>query len=151
ETDSGLRQRLLAYLSDGPLAGILSGLATSELVDIPAVIAALDTVPADDPREWIGSAGRQLEAYPDHPVLLMVRGLGEAMLTSPDEALLSTTFQAAFEAFPSYALDSQAAELFLDWSATQLRNQQAGQGQRFISQLYDSWVAAGLDEGPLER
>jgi len=151
ESDSGLRQRLLAYLSDGPLAGILSGLATSELVDIPAVVAALDTVPAEDPREWIGGAARQLEAYPDHPVLLMVRALGEAMLLTPDEALLRTTFQAAFEAFPSYALDGEAAELFLDWSATQLRNQQGGRGQRFIPQLYDSWVAAGLDDGPLER
>jgi hypothetical protein len=72
-------------------------------------------------------------------------------LLTPDEALLRTTFQAAFEAFPSYALDGEAAELFLDWSATQLRNQQGGRGQRFIPQLYDSWVAAGLDDGPLER
>lgn len=151
ETDSGLRQRLLAYLSDGPLAGILSTQATSEHIDIPAVIAALNTVPADDPREWIGSAGRQLEAYPDHPVLLMIRGLGEAMLISPDETLLGTTFQAAFQGFSSYAIDAEGAELFLDWSATQLRNQQGGRGQRFIPKLYDSWVAAGLEEGPLER
>lgn len=151
ETDAGLRQRLLAYLSDGPLAGILNDLATSEGVDVSAAVAALDTVPAGNPRDWVGSAARQLEAYPDHPVLLMVRGLGEAMLLAPDTRLLRTTFQAAFAAFKSYAIDAEAAENFLDWAVTQLRNQQAGRGKQFIPLLYESWTAAGLDEGPLER
>ena len=89
EDEEGLRSRILSYLSDGPVAGILHELATTELIDVREVTRLLDTAPAEDPREWLGAAARQLEAYPDQPVLLLVRGMAEAMLDQPDLAVVS--------------------------------------------------------------
>ncbi len=150
EDDSdGLRQRLLSYLSDGPMAGILSQLARVAAVDAKEATALLDTVPAQEPREWIGAAARQLEVFPDHPILLLVRGLGEALLASPDEEVVATSMRGVFDNLDNYEVDVDDAEWLLDWACTQLRNQQQGRGWRLTPYVFDAWLRAGKPEEPL--
>lgn len=146
ESGEQLRSRILAYLSDGPLAGILNELANREIVDVGEVTRLLDNVPAEDPREWIGAAARQLETFPDHPVLLLTRALGEAFLAQPDEEVVATGTMSAFQKLDAYEVPwEDRADLFV-WACAQLRNQQAGRGWALIHFLYKAWDAAGGDE-----
>lgn len=147
EDDAGLRARILAYLSDGPLAGILNQLAGSERLDVREVTRQLDTVPASDPREWIGSAARQLEVFPDHPVLLLVRGLGEALLREPDRDMVANSFRECFATLDSYDVEPDEQAQLLTWAGAQLRNQQRGRGWAHVLDLYVAWTDAGGDDG----
>lgn len=150
DDEEGIRARILAYLSDGPLAGILLQLASSQSVDVREVIRSLDTVPAEDPREWVGAAARQLEAYPDHPVLLMVRALGEAMLKSGDPGLVRESAAAAFRGLASYGVTASEAAVLFGWATAQLRNQHDGRGWIYVPYWYEAWDEAGLDGEALE-
>ncbi len=136
---SDIRARILAYLSDGPLAGILTESATAPSVDVPRLIADLELVPGTDPGEWVGASARQLEAYPDHPVLLMIRTLGEAMLVDADPNLVTSTARAAFASMPRYGVGTQDAARLLQWACAQLRNQHGGRGWPAVVLLYRAW------------
>lgn len=149
ESDQGLRQRILAYLSEGPLAGILHDIVTTEGIDAARITSLLDTVPAADPREWVGASARQLESYPDHPALLLVRALGEALLPAPDLAVMQTSVEAAFDSLADYGASPSDAELLLRWSLAQLRNQQNGRAWPLTPMLLDAWATSGGDKGIL--
>lgn len=149
-TDQEIRDRINGYLADGPLAGILLEQASSVRIDVATLIAVLDTVPCHDPQEWIGTATRYLEMFPDHPVLLMVRALGEAMHHEGDAAVVRQSVRAVFDGFGDYGVAvSEGARLF-QWSATQLRNQRQGKGWRHLPAFYQAWDEAGLPPDALE-
>jgi ATP-dependent DNA helicase RecQ len=150
DDDEGLRTRILTYLDDGPLAGVLNELATAMRIDVPRATAWLDEFPAEDPREWVGAAARQLEAYPDHPVLLLVRGLGEAMLAVPDLGLVETNLASAFHSLGEYEVSLEDALTLFAWAAAQLRNQMSGRGWVRIPCLYAAWTASDYPDAALE-
>ena len=90
-----LRQRILDYLTEGDLGQILQGL-------VDEAIAFDDWVPhwrnlqaVAEIAEWRVAAGRLLVAYPDHPGLLVTRGLVEAL--DPVEVLDPTIRLREFE------------------------------------------------------
>lgn len=145
ESEDGLRQRIVAYLSDGPLAGILNQLATQERLEVTEAIRLLDTVPVVDPREWVGAAARQLETYPDHPVLLLARGLGEVLLPAPDVELVTATWLSAFRSLNEYDVSGEDGARLFSWICAQLRNQQDGKAWPLVVGLYEAWDAAGQD------
>ncbi|GAB2644406.1 hypothetical protein GCM10027270_35270 [Nocardioides ginkgobilobae] len=146
DDSEGLRQRILAYLSDGPLAGILTEVATADSLNPYEITRLLDTVPAEEPREWIGSSARLLESYPDHPALLLVRAIGEALLPDPDQEVVATTLLAAFQHLAAYDVNETGTSWTLRWTCAQLRNQQGGRGWPLLPLVYDAWRAAGQDE-----
>jgi hypothetical protein len=146
DDSDGLRQRILSYLSDGPMAGILSQLANAEVMDPRDATRLLDTVPAEEPREWIGAAARQLEVYPDHPILLLVRGLGEAFLSDPDEEVIAASLLGAFSSLSKYEVDAEDSAWLLTWACAQIRNQQHGRGWGLIPYVYDAWIKAGQSD-----
>jgi ATP-dependent DNA helicase RecQ len=147
--DDEVRQRILAYLTDGPVAGVLAEMAERPRIDVTEVTRLLDTVPAEDPREWVGAASRQLEAYPDHPVLLLVRALGEASLPAADETVISSTATAAFAGLTRYDVDEPSTLHLFAWAANQLRNIDHGAGWARLPLLYQAWTASGLDDNAL--
>lgn len=71
-----IRARINAYLTEGPVASLLDQAVRGEAGLVATMDALLDTPP--DELEWTGAAARYLESYPDHPLLLAVRALGEA-------------------------------------------------------------------------
>ena len=79
--DTEFRQRILDYLTEGDIAPVLV-----ELVDLPRfsyddwLQAMADVDGASEAQELRGSSGRMLESYPDHPGLLLARGLSEALI-----------------------------------------------------------------------
>lgn len=150
EDEKAVRKRIVEYLSDGPLASILLDIAESTSLDVREATRELDTVPAEEPAEWVATSARQLEAYPDHPVLLLVRGLGESFLVKADDVVVSSSFAAAFQAMPRYDLGVDEAAWLFTWSAAQLRNQQESRGWPLIGHLYDAWDTAGFPSRAIE-
>lgn len=74
------RQRILDYLSQGAIAPTLERLVDQprfDYVDWINELGQIDT--ADDAREMRGDSARLLSSYPDHPGLLLARGLSEVL------------------------------------------------------------------------
>lgn len=98
-TDTQIRERIEAYLSEGPMAGVLLEVATSGRLDVRGLARQTDLHPPTSPFEWIGASGRLLQTFPNHPLLLAFRALAELLR---DDAI-RTTFRVN--------LDSALAEL----------------------------------------
>ena len=56
----------------------------TEPLDVEAAVSELGVVVPATRQEWAASSARFLESYPDHPVMLAVRALGEAWLERGD-------------------------------------------------------------------
>lgn len=149
--DADIRTRINAYLSSGPLAGALTELATADHIEIGRVLGLLETVSRETPEQWVGASARQLEVYPDHPVLLVVRGAGESLLQSPDIEVITDSFSRAFAAFRAYRVSESEGVILLEWAIRQLRNYYRGRGWQFVGEIYRLWTEAGFATGQLEQ
>ncbi len=96
------RQRILDYLTQGSVAPTLEMLVDQELVAFPPWIELLDGVwrstTAGDheaARELRGGTGRLLASYPDHPGLLVARGVSEALIPDGELEELVSNLRAA--------------------------------------------------------
>ena len=79
--DDEVRRRILEYLTEGDIAPVVQGLAERQefaFADWLDRWAAVGT--ESDAREWRAVTARLLGAYPDHPGLLVGRGLAEALI-----------------------------------------------------------------------
>jgi ATP-dependent DNA helicase RecQ len=121
-TDSEIRERILAYLELGKVAGELESLIDREPFDFAEwrnlYDARLDTV--EDGREWRGATTRFLESSPDHPGLLVGRALAESIVPEGDVRLFSASLVAGLRsATERYAVDApelvESAEWLLAW------------------------------------
>ena len=73
-----LRERVLRYLSEGDIAPELERLAESRVFSyLPWLDELAEVALPDEARELRGNAARLLASYPDHPGLLLARGLAE--------------------------------------------------------------------------
>jgi ATP-dependent DNA helicase RecQ len=78
--DEAFRGRLLDYLSQGAIAPALERLVDQEAFSYDEWTAALAELGApEDAGELRGDSARLLSSYPDHPGLLLARGLSEAV------------------------------------------------------------------------
>ena len=74
------RQRILDYLTQGDVTPVLESLVDRSRFSYDDWIAELRQVTtSDEARELRGSSARLLPSYPDHPGLLLARGLSEAV------------------------------------------------------------------------
>lgn len=144
DDDEGLRRRILAYLSDGPLAGIFSELGSARQIDVAYATAQLDAAASDDPLEWVGAAARQLEVFPDHPLLLAARGLGEAMRSSPDVGLVEASFTGVWSSMVKYGTSEEDCVALFDWITGRLRTAPSERAGSYIPALWTAWEKADL-------
>jgi ATP-dependent DNA helicase RecQ len=94
KTDGEIRRRLLDYLQEGVGAEQFDDLLNETSVQFDPWRGFIDKVLSSvDAGEIRGMVIRSLESYPDHPGLLMVRGISEMMCSDADE---NTSFQALF-------------------------------------------------------
>ena len=75
-----IREKINAYLSEGPVALILDKVVLVRDVSCRDAYAAGGDAHSRA-EEWAGAAARLLDAYAGHPILLVVRALGEAWRT----------------------------------------------------------------------
>ena len=98
-TDDEIRHRLLDYLQEGMGTESLNLLLEQTEIRLEAWREMLDKVYTPvDAGELRGITIRALESYPDHPGLLLLRSVSEAMCSDADDVTASQTLHAAFQA-----------------------------------------------------
>lgn len=111
------RQRILDYLSQGAIAPTLERLVDAAHFDYAEWIEELGHInAADDAREMRGDSARLLSSYPDHPGLLLARGLSEVLDDRGNLQEFASNLSASIEnAASRYGVDSGALERFAQW------------------------------------
>ena len=99
KNDEEIRHRLLDYLQEGMGAESLDLLLDQTDVRLEEWREMFDKVYTPvDAGEMRGITIRALESYPDHPGLLLLRSVSEAMCSDADDVTASQTLHAAFNA-----------------------------------------------------
>jgi len=144
-----VKARLNAYLSNGPLATAIEEIAESSQLDVAELTTLLDTVDTQDSDIWIGASARQLETYPDNPILLSSRVIGEGWRTEPDMDIIESALNTAFSVLDQYQLDTDQASLLLNWITGKFDQQ----NEKSITSKYDAlalaWQRNELPNAPL--
>ena len=71
------------YLSEGDVGNVLEDLVDQAQVNLSDWIRQWDQIRSrSDAAEWRASSARLLASYPDHPGLLLSRGLSELLATA---------------------------------------------------------------------
>ena len=97
-------ERINAYLSEGPLSGVLADMASSERYrPVAEFAAAVALFPPATPFEWAAASGRLLATYPTHPLLLAARAVGELLLPEPSMDVVQVQVAAAISNHGRYA------------------------------------------------
>ena len=121
--DTGFRKRILDYLTEGDIAPVLEKLIDRPYFDYDAWLrATADTLGAAEAHELRGSSGRLLESYPDHPGLLLARGLSEALIPGGNLTEFTSHVASSFTfALENYSVSDdvieQGAAGLRDWLA----------------------------------
>ena len=147
--DSQIRARLNAYLSSGPLATAIEEVAESTHLDVSEMTTLLDTVETQDPDIWIGTTARQLETYPDNPILLSARVIGEGWRDEPDLAIIQSALNSAFSVLDQYQLNATEAAELVAWVASKFEQQSPEFAPSKFGAILDAWEINNLPEGPL--
>ncbi len=119
------RQRILDYLSQGAIAPTLERLVDQPDFSYSDWLQELTEIDAvDDAREMRGDSARLLSSYPDHPGLLLARGLSEVLDERGDlrefGSNLDASLRSAVERYNvSVAEQDEFAGSLLGFSTTQ--------------------------------
>jgi len=115
-TSSVLRDRVLAYLTEGDISPALVELLDAPRLELQDWLSVAERVADDDEaREMRGSAARLLESYPDHPGLLFARAWSEILDSRGDMREISANLSAAFaSAKGTYAVVPEALTRFAE-------------------------------------
>jgi hypothetical protein len=136
-------------LSGGPLATALEEIAETSNLVVSQAIANLNSIPSVEAEEWIGASARQLETYPDNPMLLAARSVGENGRLNPDITLLRDTLEATFASMPKYNIDQDSAAEVLMWLDEKLQGQIERPIDEDFNALSDAWEKSDFDLEPL--
>jgi ATP-dependent DNA helicase RecQ len=148
-TGEQVKARLNAYLSNGPLATAIEEVAESSQLDVSELTTLLDTVDTQDSDVWIGAAARQLETYPDNPILLSARVIGEGWRSEPDISIIENALTSAFSVLDQYQLDEGQATQLLNWISSKFEVQAADDLSPKYDALSQAWESSGLPATPI--
>ncbi|WP_255612677.1 RecQ family ATP-dependent DNA helicase [Alcanivorax sp. 1008] len=92
------RRRLLEYLEEGVSSDFIESLLAKDQIDLDDWFPLLDQINnAAEAGEFRGIAIRYLESYPEHPGLLILRAVAEAMSGDCDGRRVREDIEAAFQ------------------------------------------------------
>jgi ATP-dependent DNA helicase RecQ len=134
-----IRETLNAYLSNGPAATLLSETVAISPLDLPRFVAALESLPAADAVELAGAAARQLEAYPDHPLLWFSSALAIARGASGGSDGFADAIARAVKEMTNYGVKGEEAAAAIGWLIRRMRNENGGRSWRWVPQAYRAW------------
>ena len=119
DTNNGelVRERVLGYLTEGYTATAMLKLAEQQPFSFNAWIAQWRTISSSsDARELRSAAARLLGSYPEHPGLLLSRGISEAFLTNGDEnECANNILQALQQATMAYGVSGRQVSYVVAW------------------------------------
>lgn len=149
DDEAAIAERINAYLSEGPVAAMLDRLVRREM----GIRECLDTLSelTPDEYEWIGAATRFLESYPDHPILLAVRALGEAWQLDGSRAEFSRYIEHFLEAVVDFGLEAGEIEDIAAWTLRLLREYFGGRRSGWCTDVWTALEKSRLPDSLLRR
>ncbi len=144
-----IRARIIAYLSGGPLANALEDVAISAQISVQTAIDDLQAIQNIDKEEWVGASQRQLESYPDNPILLSARAIGENASEIPDFDYMQEILDSAFANMPKFSIGEIDAAKVLRWLGDRFQSQQSRSIEPDIQALSSAWEKSGFSLDPL--
>ncbi|MBL0886370.1 DEAD/DEAH box helicase [Myceligenerans indicum] len=147
---TAVRDAIRSYLSDGLIAAVLVRVAARQGVDVTSALAEIDAAKVDDPSELAGAAARQLQAYPDQPVLRVARGVGEALRRDLDPEVVEVNLRSAFARLGEFGVGHDDALKLFRWITRKLRSDFDGQGRRSLALVWQIAHETGLPADLLE-
>ncbi len=117
-----IRRRVLDYLSEGDASVVLQQLTQRPKFSFGDWISQWEQITTQQTTtEWRSSAGRLLVSYPDHPGLLVTRGLTEALLEGGAAAECEPTLRRGlYQASTAYSTDNADVAGFVQWILNRL-------------------------------
>jgi ATP-dependent DNA helicase RecQ len=149
--DETIRRRINGYLSVGPMSVLLDKVVQGE-ASVTQVLDSLDTLEPSSEEEWVGPAQRYLESYPDQPVLLAIRALGEAFREAGDRTVFLSLTSSLIQSLPDFGIEDHDATRLIAWILSRLRGYFTGRSWSWTSDVWDA--CQHLDEAvmaPLEE
>ena len=149
DDSEAIREKINAYLSEGPVALILDKNVRREatLVD---TLRELDSTGHANADEWAGAATRYLDAYADHPVLLAVRALGEAWRSGGSRAQFVAVVQRLADSLPEFGFRDDDQSQLLRWVLDQLRQYLDGERWDWAPDIWGALADSAIPETVLD-
>jgi ATP-dependent DNA helicase RecQ len=144
-----ITERINAYLSEGPVAAMLDRLVRRDSTILECLASLSEITP--DEFEWIGAATRFLESYPDHPVLLAVRALGEAWQVGGSRSEFARLIAAFLDAVVDFGLDDDEVEEIVAWVLRLLRQYFDGRRSEWCVVVWEALEASRLGDDLAQR
>lgn len=150
ETASGpddvefIRNRINSYLGGGPVAMALSDAVRDPVIDIRRFVEIFSSIPIREQDDLAATAARQLESYPEHPLVLLAAALGEARLDLADRSRFIQSLKESFSQFDRYAVSEDDAALGAQWLAGLLRSEHGGRRREWLLDVIQAWDDAQL-------
>lgn len=117
EGNESFRKRLLEYLQEGVDAESIQELLDKDIVDFADWLQYVKRMNnAVEAGEIRGMAIRFLESYPDHPGLLLLRGLVECMTSDSDTVIIAQSIMTACEmGVQRYTMSNEQIDDLMDY------------------------------------
>lgn len=144
-----ITERINAYLSEGLVAAMLDRLVRQDFT-ILECLEALSRIPPDE-FEWIGAATRFLESYPDHPVLLVVRALGEAWQLNGSKMEFDRLIRLFLNAAVDFGLSEDEIEEIIPWTLRLLRQYFDGRRSDWCADIWNVLAVSQISDDLLKR
>ena len=120
KTDKEIRETILQYLTATEYSAHLEEVIASKNAGIGRCRNLVASVRSpNEAAELKGQVSRYLESYPDHPGLLMLRALSEALSRDKDTEIVRENFTASVSfALSTYGLNESSVFEFAAWAAS---------------------------------
>ncbi|MEO6197374.1 MAG: DEAD/DEAH box helicase, partial [Dehalococcoidia bacterium] len=145
-----IRATINAYLGEGPAATVLSEAVSITPIDLLRFVSALEALPVQDVVELSGATARQLEAYPDHPLLWFSSALATARTPGSDVTQFKASLDRALEQFVEYAVAADETAAAVKWLVGRLRNENQGRRWSWAADAYRAWDTVPFPDDLLE-
>ena len=137
-----LRRRILGYLNEGDLTPVLTSLAESPSFSFPPWLAELGQISlADEARELRGATARLLGSFPDHPGLLLARGMAELVDPSGDLQEIALHIESSLQSARNrYEVPEHEIEQLASWLVDRCGDTREGP----LTAVYIALAASGV-------
>lgn len=144
-----VRSRINAYLGSGPTALALAEAVAAELIDVRRFVEVLSAIPVAEQQELRAGAARQLESYPEHPLMLLASALGESRLPTANENAFMSSIHEAMAQMERYGVSPEDASLGAQWLSGLLRNEHGAKHAEWMIHVLDGWERTAFSEALL--
>jgi ATP-dependent DNA helicase RecQ len=144
-----LRRKINAYLGDGPAAVVLGDAVTTSPIDIRRFIQDLEQLPSAEASDLSGAVERQLESYPNHPLLVFAAALAVSREPQGSEPQFREHLESALKQMEHYEINSADAAAAAGWLIQRLWEENAGRRWLWAATVWEALEGSPFWAEPL--